>query len=129
MHPVKRILIVDDEMIITRTLKKFLEGTGQYQVQTENQSTNALTAARKFHPDLIILDIHMPQLEGGELASLLREDETLKGTPIVFLTALVQRREVRQSGGMIGGFPFIAKPLDTKMVIDTIATVLEGAYA
>ena len=120
----KRILVVDDELIITHALKKFLGGTGAYEVRTENRPTQALQAAREFEPDLIILDIQMPQLEGGELASLLREDPALKETPIIFLTALVQRREVRESGGTIGGFRFIAKPLVPKMVIDTIETVL-----
>lgn len=120
----KRILVVDDEIIITRILKTYLDGTGNYDVMVENQATRALQLAREFQPDLILLDIQMPQLEGGELASLIQEDEALKGTPIAFLTALVQRREVRQSGGMIGGFPFIAKPFDPKIVIDTIETVL-----
>jgi two-component system, OmpR family, response regulator len=120
----KRILVVDDEIIITRTLKKFLDGTGAYDVQVENHPTQALQAARQFKPDLIILDIQMPQLEGGELAALLQEDAMTKATPIVFLTALVQRDEVRASGGSIGGFRFIAKPLEPKMVIHTIETVL-----
>jgi two-component system, OmpR family, response regulator len=120
----KKILVVDDEIIITRTLKKFLDGTGAYEVQVENQSTKALDVAREFKPDLIILDVQMPDLEGGELASLIQEDEAVKQTPIVFLTALVQRREVRQSHGAIGGFQFIAKPLEPKMVIDTIESVL-----
>jgi CheY-like chemotaxis protein len=120
----RRILVVDDELIITHALKKFLDGTGAYEVRTENKPTQALQVAHQFKPDLIILDIQMPGLEGGELASLLQEDPALKDTPIVFLTALVQRREVRESGGTIGGFRFIAKPLVPKMVIDTIETVL-----
>jgi len=120
----KRILVVDDEIIITRTLQKFLDGTGKFEVRTENQPTRAVEVARQFKPDVIILDIHMPELEGGELASLLQEDEVMKETPIVFLTALVQRSEVRKSGGSIGGFRFIAKPLVPKVVIDTLELVL-----
>lgn len=122
----KKILVVDDEIIITRTLKKFLDGTGAYEVRVENDPTRALRVAREFKPDLLLLDIQMPELEGGELASLFQEDAELKKTPIIFLTALVQEREVRKSGGMIGGFPFIAKPLQAKTVIDTIEIVLAG---
>lgn len=120
----KKILLVDDEAIITRTLRVYLEGTGAYEVRAENQSTKALAAAREFKPDLILLDVVMPDLEGGEVAALIRADDALKGTPIVFLTALVQRREVRQSGGEIGGFPFIAKPIDPDMVIQVIEAIL-----
>lgn len=120
----KKILVVDDEIIITRTLKKFLDGTGAYEVRVENDPTQALRVAREFKPDLFLLDIQMPELEGGELAALVQEDAELKKTPIIFLTALVQEREVRKSGGTIGGFPFIAKPLQAKTVIDTIAVVL-----
>jgi len=120
----KKILLIDDEAIITRTLKIFLEGTGSYEVRAENQATKALQAAREFKPDLILLDVVMPDLEGGEVAAQIREDNGLKATPIVFLTALVQRREVRQSGGEIGGFPFIAKPIDPDMVVKVIESHL-----
>lgn len=120
----KKILLVDDEAIITRTLKTFLEGTGAYEVRAENRATKAVQAAREFKPDLILLDVVMPDLEGGEVAALLRADEALKQTPIVFLTALVQRREVRKSGGEIGGFPFIAKPIEPNIVIEVIEGIL-----
>lgn len=125
MSAKKRILVVDDEVIITRTLKVFLEGTGTYEVRTENSSTKALQAAREFMPDLILLDIVMPDVEGGEVAAQIRDDPDLKGTPIVFLTSLVQQREVRKSGGEIGGFPFIAKPIDPKVVLAVIETHIE----
>lgn len=122
----KKILLVDDEVIVTRTLKIFLDGTGAYEVRVENQATKAVQAARQFKPDLILLDVMMPELEGGEVAALLQEDEALKRIPVVFLTALVQRREVRESGGAIGGFPFIAKPIEPQVVVDTIEAILGG---
>jgi two-component system, OmpR family, response regulator len=125
MNSRKRILVVDDEVIITRTLRVFLEGTGSYEVRTENSSTKALQAAREFKPDLILLDIVMPDVEGGEVAAQIQGDRDLTGTPIVFLTSLVQKREVRQSGGEIGGFPFIAKPIDPKVVLAVIESHIE----
>ncbi|HET7791185.1 MAG TPA: response regulator [Gemmatimonadales bacterium] len=120
----KKILLVDDEVIITRTLKVYLDGTGSYEVRAENDPTKALKAARDFKPDLILLDVVMPDLEGGQVAEQIRGDEALKATPIIFLTSLVQREEVRQSGGHIGGFPFLAKPIDPALVIEVIESVL-----
>ncbi|HEY6807787.1 MAG TPA: response regulator [Gemmatimonadales bacterium] len=124
MESKKRILLVDDELIITRTLQTFLEGTGKFEVRAENNPKKALKAARDFQPDLILLDVIMPDLDGGEVAELLRADSALKDTPIVFLTSLVSRGEVVDSGGDIGGFPFIAKPIDPKTVLGVIWSAL-----
>jgi len=116
----KRILLVDDEATITRTLKLYLEATGAYEVRAENQGAAAIQTARAFKPDLILLDVVMPDIDGADVAAQLRSDETLKDTPIVFLTALVKKKEVVESGGTIGGYPFIAKPLEPEQVIAVI---------
>ncbi len=116
----KRILLVDDEATITRTLKLYLEGTDAYEVRAENRGSAALQAAREFKPDLILLDVAMPDMDGGEVAAQLRADDALKGTPIVFLTALVKKQEVVTSGGDIGGYAYIAKPLEPEKIIEVI---------
>jgi len=91
----KRILVVDDEPGITRLLILNLEQTGDYEVATENISKAPLAAAEEFQPDLLLLDVVMPGLDGGNLASQLQTSPKLKGMPIVFLTAAVAREEVR----------------------------------
>ena len=116
----KRILVVDDEPSITRLLKLNLEQTGHYEVATENASWAALTAAEQFRPHLILLDVMMPGLDGGNLASMLQASPGLKGVPIVFLTAAVTREEVRARHGLIGGSPFLAKPVDLREVLDCL---------
>ncbi|MFQ6046915.1 MAG: response regulator [Gemmatimonadales bacterium] len=116
----KRILVVDDEAIVTRTLKMYLEGTGSYEVRTENEGTKALAAAREFDPDLVLLDLIMPDTDGATVAAEIREDDALKDTPIVFLTALVSQQEVGPSGKDIGGHPFLAKPVDPEKVVEAI---------
>jgi CheY-like chemotaxis protein len=102
----KRILVVDDEPTITRLLKLNLEQTGEYEVATENISKAALAAAEEFQPDLLLLDVVMPGLDGGNLASQLQTSPKLKGLPIVFLTAAVTREEVRARHGLVGASPF-----------------------
>ena len=116
----KRILVVDDEESLTRLLKVCLEETGQFVVQTENIATHALEAASQFHPDLILLDVMMPEVDGGVLVNQFKESLRFKGVPIVFLTALATPAEVHQHGGLIGGLPFLAKPVDIPEVIDCL---------
>jgi two-component system OmpR family response regulator len=115
-----KILIVDDEATITRLLKLNLEATGDYEVRAENEGLKTLAAAREFKPDLILLDVMMPDIDGGEVAAQLQSDRLLKNIPIIFLTAAVKKEELTASGGVIGGFPYIAKPLDMKGVLEQI---------
>ena len=116
----KRIMVVDDEPSITRLLKLNLEQTGRYEVCGINNATLALSAAREFQPDLILLDVMMPHISGDELANQLQASPRLKNTPIVYLTALATPGEVSSHGGLIGGLPFLAKPVDLPEVIGCI---------
>lgn len=116
----KRILLVDDEPIVTRTLQRYLEATGAYEVRAENDATLALAAAQEFEPDVIFLDVVMPEKDGAALAEEISADATLKDVPIVFLTALVTKNEVGHEGRDIGGHPFLAKPLDPEKIVECI---------
>src|SRR5687768_9940814 len=89
----KKILVVDDEASITRLLKLNLE-KGAYVVRTENEGTKALAAAKDFKPDLILLDVMMPDIDGGDVAAIIQADPLLCAVPIVFLTAAVKKEEV-----------------------------------
>ena len=120
----KRILVVDDEASITRLLKLNLEQTGQYVVATLNSPEWALERALEFHPDLILLDVVMPGLDGGYLASMLQAHPALKVVPIVFLTAATTKEEVAARSGIIGGLPFLAKPVDLPELLTCLATQL-----
>ncbi|MFA5198675.1 MAG: response regulator, partial [Candidatus Omnitrophota bacterium] len=101
-------------------IKLNLEQTGQYRVKTVNKGALALEAAREFRPDLIFLDIIMPDIDGGDVCHQLESDGQIKGTPIVFLTAIAKKEEVAASRGAIGGHPFLAKPVSVRELIDCI---------
>jgi two-component system, OmpR family, response regulator len=120
----KKILVVDDEASITRLLKLNLEKNGAFMVRTENEGTKAVAAAREFKPDLILLDVMMPDIDGGDVAAIIQADPLLRDVPVVFLTAAVKKEELDAKGGMIGGFPYIAKPLDVKGVTAVIERTL-----
>ena len=113
----KRILIVDDEESFTRLLKLNLEAGGTYRVRTENRAAHAVSAAKEFRPDLILLDVMMPEMDGGDVAAALEADADLKSVPVVFLTAAVKEEELKSRGGKVGGYPYLAKPVDLQTVI------------
>jgi two-component system, OmpR family, response regulator len=116
----KKILMVDDEENFTRMVKLNLEETGEYAVMVENNSNNAFKAAKEFKPDLILLDVMMPGMDGGDVASELRSDNALKNIPVVFLTAILKKDEMDSSDGLMGGHPFIAKPVSVEDLVKCI---------
>jgi len=107
----KRILAVDDQSSNTRLVKLYLERTDDYVVREENDPQAALAAAEQFQPHLILLDVMMPGLDGGDLAACFQANPKLKAVPIVFLTAAITKGEVAKSGGQVGGHSFLAKPV------------------
>ena len=116
----KRILIVDDEERFTRILRLNLGCTGKYAVRTENSAPNACGTVREFRPDLILLDVMMPGLDGGEVAARLQGHPATKDIPVVFLTAAVTNEELTSHRGRIGGAPYVAKPVELNALIECI---------
>jgi len=122
----KRVLIIDDEASFTRLLTLNLHHTGRYTAEAVNDPAQAVAAAREFVPDVILLDVMMPGMDGGEVAARIQASPKLKQTPIVFLTAAVRKGEVQSHEGHIGGLPFIAKPVDMDEVVGCIEKSLRG---
>ena len=116
----RRILLVDDEVSIARALALYLAENGNCDVRVENAGSRAVAAAREFRPDLIFMDIVMPDADGGTLAAEIQADPVLQGTPLVFLTALVSQAETQGGAAQIGGYPFLAKPVDPDVVLTNI---------
>jgi len=120
----KKILVVDDEAGFARLLKLNLEATGKFEVDTENKGSQALNTARSFKPDLILLDIIMPDMDGSEVANRLKSDPVTRNIPILFLTALVKNKEIETKSGSIGGNIFLAKPITTDELVKSIDQAL-----
>ena len=116
----KRILVIDDEASVTQTLKLYLEKTGAYEVLEENRAPEGLTTIRQFKPDLVLLDVFMPEVTGGEIAEQIKSSPDVQDTPIVFLTAAVTREEISKQGTIIGSHPFLAKPVTMRELIECI---------
>lgn len=119
--PKTRVLIVDDDPVLSRLAGAVLEGTQRYDVCINNHSERALDVARRFRPDLILLDVDMPVKSGGEVAAEIESDATLRGTPILFLTALVSRAEA-SSPVLRGRSHYLSKPAAPESLLRAVAS-------
>jgi CheY-like chemotaxis protein len=123
----KRILIVDDEVGFTHLLRLNLSSTGKYSVQSENSALRALGAVRQFRPDLILLDVMMPDLDGGAVAAQLQGHSDTRNIPVVFVTAAVRKDEIAARDGRIGGDLFVSKPVELDTLVHRIDQILSLA--
>ena len=116
----KRILIVDDEPDFTNLLRLTLESHGYYEVREENDAEAARAAAREFDPDLVVLDIMMPELDGSEVAAALKQDPMTRDVPVIFLTALVSKEDAPTGTCSSGGQTFLPKNIRIEKLIACI---------
>jgi len=123
-----RILIVDNDGDFTLAAKLGLERTERYSVWEENEPAKAREIAQRVKPDPNLLDIAMPETDGGEVAARIQSDPTLHRTPIVFLTALVTKTEAG-SGLEIDGHPFLAKSISIPELVAGIERNLPARAA
>ena len=121
-----RILVVDDEPNLSGLVRLFLEKTQRFEVRVENRSALALSSAREFRPHLILLDVDMPGKDGGDVAREIQAEPALCSVPILFLTSLVSTAEAGNSEIVRGGMRFLAKPVNPKILIDTVDRMLVG---
>lgn len=117
---IKRVLVVDDEPGVTLMVKLGLEGHGGYEVYEQIDSGSVVDVARTFKPDVIILDIMMPGLDGSEVAACLWQDSELRHIPVLFLTALVSRTESSEHHAGFGQRHYLAKPVNLSELIQYI---------
>src|SRR5438309_3923403 len=104
-----RILIVDNDEQFADRVRLLLEATGNYIACAVNDPRRALETARSFKPDLVVVDLIMPQADGLEVAAQLEADWALHAVPIVFMTALITPEEARD-GRRINGHRVVPKP-------------------
>ena len=122
-----KLLVMDDDEPFTKVLKAQLEQSGSYEVCVENDPTRVIETATGFMPELILLDIVMPGLDGGDVEALLRAHPDLKDVPVLIVSALVSEEEasgdaVVQSGKDV----IVAKPVKTDKLIAAIEQKLDG---
>jgi CheY-like chemotaxis protein len=125
-----RILIIDDEVDFAELLQLNLEMTGRYEVATVSDAPQAVGAAHAFQPDVILLDLLMPDLAGGDVLARLESQQALRHIPVIFITALAPAEESSHSRKKRNGEPLtLSKPVKMELLEQAIASVLEHALA
>lgn len=120
--PVKKILVVDDEKKIVDIVKAYLEREG-YQVMVAYEGKSALELARKRFPDLIVLDLMLPEISGWDICRILRKESEV---PIIMLTARDETTD-KIVGLELGADDYVTKPFDPKELVSRVHAVLRRA--
>ena len=123
-QPRARVLVVDDEADLVRILQFGLQGIG-YQVETASDGQEALKKAREQKPDIILLDLMLPKLDGYKVCRLLKFDERYKNIPIIILSARTQEGDQLLAMEM-GANRFVTKPYDFSEVLSHIEALLKS---
>ncbi|NWF52064.1 MAG: response regulator [Nitrospirae bacterium] len=119
----KKILVVDDELDLVETIRFQLETEG-FNVITAYNGEDALNLARTENPDLILLDIMLPKLDGYKVCRLLKFDEKYKNIPIIMLTARAQEKD-KIIGLETGANEYVTKPFDMDRLLEKVKTYLK----
>ncbi len=122
MKSPKKILIVDDEPSIVLALENILLAKG-YEVQKAYNGKEGIETAQLFCPDLILLDIMMPFIDGFEFSSLIRKDKNLENTKIIFISAKGELTD-KKYGYSKGCDDYIVKPFSTEKVVSKVTFLL-----
>lgn len=121
--PKKRILVVDDEDELVKAVQVRLEYVG-YEVLTASDGQTGLELAKKEKPDLIVLDLMLPKMDGYKVCALLKADTRYKKIPVILFSARVQDKDV-QMGKEVGADAYITKPFDHQVLTAKIKELLQ----
>ncbi len=127
LGPLRRILLVEDDPDIQEVARMALEVVGGFVVQVCASGPEALRAAAEFAPDLAILDVMMPGMDGPRTLQELRKQESTATTPVVFMTAKVQSHEVAAYQRM-GALDVVFKPFDPMTLATTLRQIWERRH-
>ena len=123
----KRVLLAEDELNIVESLSYLLERAG-YEISVETDGRDALQTALSDTPDVLVLDVMLPGLDGYEILRQLRTDERTKDLPILMLTAKGQAED-RQTAFDLGADMFITKPFSNTDITDAVNALSAGRPA
>ena len=120
----KRILIVDDEEDIIKVVKMYLE-YHHYEVITANDGQEGLDKAKVDKPDLIVLDLMLPKMNGYKVCGLLKKDTRYAKIPVILFSAKTQEKDMKL-GQEVGADAYLAKPFEPDVLLAKIKELIEG---
>ncbi len=121
----KKVLVVDDEPNVVKMVASRLTANG-YKVAIACNGREGLEQIKINKPDLVILDILMPEIDGISMVRILKSKPETKDIPVIFLTCLVGKDELSEGEHLIGGNIFIAKPFDANELLSTVKMMAKG---
>jgi two-component system OmpR family response regulator len=122
---IHKVLVVDDDPAIRKVAEISLSRVGHWDVRSAHSGADALEMAANYKPDVILLDVMMPGMDGATTFKKLQQQEGNEDTPVIFLTAKVQKHEV-QHYCEIGAIGVITKPFDPLKLPEDIINILNG---
>jgi len=128
MAELQKILYAEDEPDIQSIAQMALEMMGGYTLKVCNNGQEAVEAAEAFAPDLILLDVMMPNMDGPAALKAIKQMPALTDVPVIFMTAKVQHQEIEDYKAM-GAIDVIAKPFDPMTLSETIKKLWENAVS
>jgi len=123
----KRILIIDDEEDFSKLVKKNIEKNEEYEVETAANGEEGIKLVQGLKPDLVLLDIIMPGMDGADVVAAIRNDITIKDTPVVFLTSIVREEESSSQPSFTSGYAILAKTATIGELMDCIKKNIRGS--
>ncbi|MBI5519576.1 MAG: response regulator [Desulfovibrio sp.] len=118
------VLVIDDDLSVCAAIKRGLEKTHQYIVHIASSGPEGVQTACERLPDVILLDMMMPQMTGAEVARMLRDNQQTADIPYIYLTGLLTRREAEAFCGVIDGERYLPKPANLDEIVAVIDSVL-----
>src|SRR4051812_36152306 len=123
-----RILHVEDDVSLQNLVRAALEHLGGYEVRTAGNGPQALELARQYPPRLVLLDLDLQGMSGIEVLRAMREIDSLRGVPAIFLTAVVDPRVLAELRALQAQ-EILQKPFRPRQLVETVARVLQEAKA
>lgn len=125
MNEKKKILVIDDDEFVGYLVKYSLESSGKYEVLYFTNGEDGIMMAKRMKPDLILLDILMPNMSGTDVIEQLLEDQNTKDIPVIFLTGAVTINDIKAQGAVVGGRRFLSKPVSNSDLISAVESVFQ----
>ena len=127
----QKILLVDDNVLATRSIKSGLERRANLDVRVVNDSREALAVAKGFRPDLVLCDIMMPDKDGGDVATEMKDDTELATVPFIFLSGILtpNEQDAMADAGVEDEYTLLAKPITARELSRIILEKLQQAKA
>ncbi|MFC1949784.1 PleD family two-component system response regulator [Chloroflexota bacterium] len=128
MNMTKRILIVDDEEIVIKLLLEIFGGFRDYKILCARDGKEALQMTREDKPDIIILDINIPIIDGYEVCKSVKSDPAMSYIKVLMLSGMAQTFNL-QKGQEVGADAYITKPFNTTVLIEKVEELLGGSQS